>query len=368
MIDLGFFIFLSSGLFLGWSLGANDAANIFGTAVTSRMLRFRTAAILCAVFVIIGAVISGAGASHGLGKLGAVNALAGSFTVALSAAVTVYTMTKWGLPVSTTQAVVGGIIGWNLFSDSPTDMASLSQIAGTWVASPILGALFAWLIYLGLNVLIDYTKPHLLWQDHWTRLGLVLAGVFGAYSLGANNIGNVMGVFVDSSPLQEIQIGDLFALSGPQRLFLWGSIAIGAGVFFSRAVMMTIGKGIVPIGPLGGWVVVVSQALVLFIFSSVSLQQFVTGFGLPPIPLVPVSSSQAVVGAVCGIAFARGIKGLRQIRWWELGKIAVGWVSTPISAALICYVMLFIVQNVFEQQVFIAPSDSSAGLLPEITG
>ena len=86
MIDLGFFIFLSSGLFLGWSLGANDAANIFGTAVTSRMLRFRTAAILCAVFVIIGAVISGAGASHGLGKLGAVNALAGSFTVALSAA------------------------------------------------------------------------------------------------------------------------------------------------------------------------------------------------------------------------------------------------------------------------------------------
>jgi len=63
-----------------------------------------------------------------------------------------------------------------------------------------------------------------------------------------------------------------------------------------------------------------SQALVLFIFSSTSLQQFVIGLGLPPIPLVPVSSSQAVVGAVCGIALARGIKGLRQIRWWEVGK------------------------------------------------
>jgi len=81
----------------------------------------------------------------------------------------------------------------------------------------------------------------------------VLAGIFGAYSLGANNIGNVMGVFVDSSPLQEIQIGELFALSGPQRLYLWGGIAIGAGVFFSRPVMTTIGKDIVPIGPLGGW-------------------------------------------------------------------------------------------------------------------
>ena len=356
MIELSFFFFLSSGLFLGWSLGANDAANIFGTAVTSRMLRFRTAAIICAVFVVLGAVISGAGAAHGLGKLGAVNALAGSFTVALSAALTVYAMTKWGLPVSTTQAVVGGIVGWNLFSDSPTDLASLSQIAGTWIASPILGALFAWVIYLALIFLIEHVKPHMLWLDHWTRLGLVLAGVFGAYSLGANNIGNVMGVFVASSPLQEIQIGDLFALSGPQRLFLWGGVAIAVGVFFSLPVMVTVGKGIVPIGPLGGWVVVVSQSLVLFIFSSSSLQKFVTDLGLPPIPLVPVSSSQAVVGAVCGIALARGIKGLRQIRWWEVAKIAVGWISTPISAALICFVMLFIVQNVFEQKVFAVSS------------
>jgi PiT family inorganic phosphate transporter len=227
MIDLGFFIFLSSGLFLGWALGANDAATIFGTAVTNRMLRFRTAAILCALFVIIGAVISGAGASHGLGKLGVVNALAGTFTVALSAGLAVYTMTKWGLPVSTTQAVVGGIIGWNLFSDSPTDMASLSQIAATWVASPILGAVFAWLIYLGLNGLINLVKPHLLW------LGWVLAGVFGAYSLGANNIGNVMVVFLDSSPLQDFQIGELFALSGPQRLF-FGAVSLSVPGYFFR--------------------------------------------------------------------------------------------------------------------------------------
>jgi PiT family inorganic phosphate transporter len=165
-----------------------------------------------------------------------------------------------------------------------------------------------------------------------------------------------MGVFVASSPLQEIQIGDLFTLSGPQRLFLWGGVAIAVGVFFSLPVMVTVGKGIVPIGPLGGWVVVVSQSLVLFIFSSSSLQKFVTDLGLPPIPLVPVSSSQAVVGAVCGIALARGIKGLRQIRWWEVAKIAVGWISTPISAALICFVMLFIVQNVFEQKVFAVSS------------
>ena len=105
---------------------------------------------------------------------------------------------------------------------------TLFVIAGTWVASPILGAVFAWLIYLGLNDLINLTKPHLLW------LGLMLAGIFEAYSLGANNIGNVMGVFVDSSPLRDIQIGELFALSSPQRLFLWGRYRYWCrGIFFA---------------------------------------------------------------------------------------------------------------------------------------
>ena len=79
-------LFLSSGLFLGWSLGANDAANVFGTAVGTRMVKFRSAAIVCSIFIILGATISGAGAAHTLGRLGAVNALAGSFTVALAAA------------------------------------------------------------------------------------------------------------------------------------------------------------------------------------------------------------------------------------------------------------------------------------------
>ena len=60
-------------------------------------------------------MLSGAGAAHTLGKLGAINALPGSFMAALAAAITVYLMTKAGLPVSTSQAIVGAIIGWNLF-------------------------------------------------------------------------------------------------------------------------------------------------------------------------------------------------------------------------------------------------------------
>ena len=121
-------LFLSSGLFLGWSLGANDAANVFGSAVGSRMVRFKKAAIIPGIFGILGAVFQGAGASHTLGKLGAVDAIAGSFTVALAAALTVFWMTRLKVPVSTSQAIVGAIIGWNLYTGKVTNTTSLIKI------------------------------------------------------------------------------------------------------------------------------------------------------------------------------------------------------------------------------------------------
>lgn len=344
-------VFLSSGLFLGWSLGSNDAANIFGTAVGSRMIQFPTAAVVCAVFVVLGAVLGGAGAAHGLGKLGAVNALAGSFMVALSAALTVYSMTKLGLPVSTTQAVVGGIVGWNLFGGFLTDMNTLSKIVATWVACPILGAIFAAVLYKATVAVLRWARVHMIRLDALTRLGLLLAGAFGAYSLGANNIGNVMGVFVSSSPFESSQVAD-FTVTGIQKLFLLGGLAIAVGVFYSKPVMMTVGDSIMPVSPVGAWVVVMAQSLVLFIFSSDELLALWTGIGLPPYPLIPVSSSQAVIGAVIGVGLSHGWAGARQIKWKVLANIGSGWLSTPIIAAAISFFALFFLQNVFQQQVF----------------
>ena len=130
MIDPIILLFLSSGLFLGWALGANDAANVFGTAVGTRMVSWRNAAIICSIFVILGAVISGAGTSQTLGKLGAITALPGAFMTALSAGFSVFVMTKSGLPVSTSQAIVGAIIGWNFFSNQATDTTSNPSFNG----------------------------------------------------------------------------------------------------------------------------------------------------------------------------------------------------------------------------------------------
>lgn len=349
-MDIAAILFLTSGLFLGWSLGANDAANVFGTAVGTRMIRFGTAAALCSIFVVLGAVFGGAGAAHTLGRLGAVDALAGSFMAAFSAGLAVYLMTKCGLAVSTTQAIVGAIMGWNYFSETLTDGATLSKILITWAVCPLLAAGIAVALYSLTRFVLQRANLHLLRVDSYTRLGLILAGVFGSYSLGANNIGNVMGVFIPAAPFTAFSLFGLYTVTAVQQLFFLGAVAIGVGVItYSRRVMLTVGSGLAPLTPVAAWVVVMSHSLVLFLFASQGLENFLARNGLPTIPLVPVSSSQAVVGAIVGIGL---MQGGRNIRWRLLGGIGVGWMLTPLIAGVVCFVGLFFLQNVFSQQVY----------------
>jgi phosphate/sulfate permease len=70
--------------------------------------------------------------------------------------------------------------------------------------------------------------------------------------------------------------------------------------------------------------------------------------GLPAIPLVPVSSSQAIVGAILGVGL---LKQAREIKFNVIGGIATGWITTPILAGLISFFMLFFVSNVFNLEV-----------------
>lgn len=352
-------LFISSGLFLGWTLGANDAANVFGSAVGSRMVTFTRAAVIASLFVIIGAVAQGAGASDTLGRLGSVNAMGGAFTVALAAGLTVYFMTKAGLPVSTTQAIVGAIIGWSLFTKNAVDRNSLTQIVVTWISGPILGALFAFALYHIMKVLRRRIKVHLLRYEAYIRYGLIITGAFGAYSLGANNIANVMGVFVPSMQIDDASLLG-FSLTGAQQLFFLGGIAIAAGIItYSRKVIQTVGNNLLELSSEAALVVVLSQALVLFIFSSSSLSSFSQRLGLPPIPLVPVSSSQVIVGSILGVGI---YKGVRNINFRLLGHIASGWITTPVAAGVSSFFLLFFVRNLFGIDIghTVKPAPSSA--------
>lgn len=343
------FIYLISGLFLGWSLGANDTGNIFGAAVETRMLKFKKAALIASVFIFLGAVLEGSGPSGTLGRLGSVDALGGAFTVSLAAAAAIFVIVRLGIPVSTSQTIVGAIIGWNFFSGRITDFRSLLTIASSWVTAFVLSAAIAALLFYIFKAWINRSSMHLLEQDLFVRYSLIVVGAFGAYSLGANNIANVVGVFVPVTPFKDLNLAGLITLDGVQQLYILGALSIVLGIYtYSHKVMRTVGKDLFQLSPVTALVALMAEAIVLFLFASRGLYNLLLSLGLPTIPLVPVSSTQVIVGSVMGIALAKGGKNLR---YNILGRISLAWVTAPLLAFLFSFVALFIIQNVFEQTV-----------------
>ena len=342
-------VFLLSGIFLGWSLGANDGANIFGTAVGTRMVRFRTAAWVAAFFVVIGAVAGAHGTTRTLGRLGSIDAPAGAFVVALAAGLAVVLfLAKNSLPVSISQSIVGAIVGWNLFTGRPTDLLTLTTLLSSWIVSPALAGTVAALLFVGARAAIPRMKVHLLEVDAWMRAILIAVGAFAAFSLGQNAIANVMGVFVRVSPFPEAISFGRFRATSIEMLFFVGGLAIAAGIVtYSERVMVRLGAGLTSLSPLAALIVVFAASTSLFVFGSVSLQNFLRAHSLPGWPLVPISGSQAIVGAILGIALVRR----SGIRHRVLVNIAIGWVAAPLTALVFTVVGLFVFQNVFQLPV-----------------
>ncbi len=345
-----YLFFLSSGLFLGWSLGANDASNIFGTAVGTKMLRFRNAATIACIFLILGAVASGQNTAETLNNLGGVNTLAAAFTVSLSSALAVLMMLKSGISVSISQAIVGGIIGWNVYNNKPTNIDTLASICASWICCPIISGALAVLLYLCIKSILHHSKVHVLWQDMAVRVGMILTTALGGFALGANNMANVVGVFIDSNIFGPLKLGNVYTLNGTQVLFLLGAVAACIGIFtYSQKAIKTIGKNVLSCSPMVAWIVILSESLVLLLFSSEKLEHFLLSINLPPLPAVPVSSTQAVVGAIIGIGLVKGGKG---IKWSIVLKVVSGWIATPVIAFVLSFISLFFMENVFKQTVF----------------
>ena len=138
-------------------------------------------------------------------------------------------------------------------------------------------------------------------------------------------------------------------LSGAQQLFFIGAVAISVGIFtYSKQVIETVGNDLMPLSAETAMVVVLAQSIVLFIFSSKELSDAIAWLGLGHIPQVPISSTQVVIGAIVGIGL---LKGGHSIKFNVLGNIMLGWIATPLLAGITSFVLLFFVNNIFNQPV-----------------
>ena len=236
--------------------------------------------------------------------------LATAIISTLAAAVTVNVMSRLGLPVSTSQAIIGSIIGLSFLNRTPVNYAKLVKVFICWILTPIGSVLFAFILYKLLAVIWQRRTKNLITFNSTVKLLSVLIGCYAAYGLGANNVANVMGTFVGAN------------LISPFWATVMGGASICIGVLtYSRNVMYTVGKKLTPLDPFSALVVVLAEAVTLHIFAMVG---------------VPVSSSQAVVGAVVGVGL---VKGTGVINRTALVMILVGWVLALIGSAAVAYVM-----------------------------
>lgn len=295
---------LLGGVFMGWSLGSNDASNCFGSAVASRMVRFWTAAVLCASFVLIGALLEGRAGIETLAGLTPID-LDQAVVITIAAAVTVTLMTVFGLPVSTSQAAVGAILGIG-FLNQEVNLAGLGKVVVCWFGTPIGAVAVCAVLYKLFAYVYNRLPVSVIRADILLRAALIVAGSYASYTLGANNVANTTAVFVGAGMLTVFQAA------------LIGGLSIGSGVLtYSRKVMETVGSKLVRLDPFSALMVILAEGLTVHFFTVVG---------------VPVSTSQAVVGAVLGVGLVRGANTIKRK---TLYGIFTGWFLTPPVACFI---------------------------------
>jgi PiT family inorganic phosphate transporter len=189
----------------------------------------------------------------------------------------------------------------------------LGTWACCWVLNPVGSGIVAFICIKFVGPLIYRFVKNIELLNLIYKIGLVVFGCYGAYSLGANNVVVTTGPFYQAGFFGNPALHRAAVIAaGVGGL----SIAVGA-ITYSRKVMMTVGKGITALDPFSALVAVLAHSLAMHFFTQLS---------------VPVSSSQAIVGAVAGVGLS---KGSRTLNAKMLGSIGCAWILTPIVAALL---------------------------------
>ncbi len=357
------YLLLAAGLFMGWSLGTNDAANAFGTAVATRVVKYRTAIIIIAVMVLCGAFLFGDNNIDKLSSIATNNDVVASesdveaaieagtladlrlksalkaFIVFACAAVTVFGMSYLKFPVSANQSITGAVIGWGIchadYSDPEVLSGNLSEMlefASTWLINPIGAAIISFVLVFIVKKFIEKRLTSMTHYDLVVKLGYLAAGAFSAFSIGQNSSASVTAFYYDATGLgANLIYGNDGFFTGARIAAILGGLAIAVGVLtFSKRVMMTVGGEIAEISQVDGFVVIIASALTVVLMGKL--------MG------IPVSTSQSVVGAVIGAGLVNGAK---KVHFGVFKKIAIAWVSSPTIAGLLTYLVALATKSYF---------------------
>lgn len=407
--NYGFLLIMTAaivGFFMAWGIGANDVANAMGTSVGSKALTIKQAILIAMVFEFAGAYLAGGEVTSTIRKgiidsapfipnpeylvLGMISAL---FAAAIWLAVASYL----GWPVSTTHSIVGAIVGFAAFGVGmdAVNWGKVGGIVGSWIITPMLSGIIAYLIFISAQKLIFNTDEPLKNAKKYVPFYMFLAGFVMALVTIKKGLKHVvksgdLSISTSEAYIYAILIGILIALVGNYFIkkikidpnadkemhfnnvekifavlmvvtaccmaFAHGSNDVANAIGPLAAVVSIVSNDgqILPkaalawwILPLGAFGIVAGLALfghrvIKTIGNGITHLTPSRGFAAELAAAstviiasgtgLPISTTQTLVGAVLGVGMARGIAAL------DLGvvrNIVVSWVITlPIGAAL----------------------------------
>jgi phosphate/sulfate permease len=302
--------------------GFHDAANAIATTVSTKALTPRVALAMAAVANVIGALVSTkVAATIGGGIIDAPNGRDGMVLVlsALLGAIT-WNLGTWyfGLPSSSSHALIGGLVGSALAGAHTVKWSGVvDKVVIPMVVSPVIGFGLAYLLMIGL--LWAFRRANATKANRGFRYAQIVSAATMAFGHGSQDAQKTMGVIA----LTLVVSGHLDPNAGiPLWVILAAAAAISAGTYSGGwRIMRTLGRGIIALTPVSGFA---AQAVA----SSVMLTT--SHFGLP------VSTTHIITTSVMGVGSVRRFSA---VRWGVAGNIVFAWVLTIPAAALVAAVL-----------------------------
>jgi PiT family inorganic phosphate transporter len=402
------------GVYMTWGIGANDVANAMGTSVGSGAISIKQAILIAAIFEFAGAFIAGGNVTATIRK-GIIDPAAvvnspeilvyGMLAALLAAAIWLMIATTRGWPVSTTHSIVGAIIGFAVAGIGVDSVAwgKVSQIAASWVVSPLIGGIIAFILMLSIRRLILDTEHPFESAKRWgpayvflvgftislvtlfkglshlnidlsVNMSFVVAGLFG---LGLAFVGWLMirRVVVDPGADKDFHYASVEKVFIPMMLFTacamafaHGSNDVANGIGPMAAVVSIVQSGgeVAQKASLPLWILVLGGTGIVVGLATMGYRVMQTiGTNITELTPsrgycatlaaaatvvlasrtgLPVSTTHIAVGAVIGVGLARGI-GAIDMR--VIGGIVVSWVVTLPAGGILAALFFFTLKGVF---------------------
>jgi PiT family inorganic phosphate transporter len=324
--NLGIIVVIITAMGFNYTNGFHDAANAIATSVSTRALTPRVALAMAAVFNLLGSFL-GAKVAKTVGS-GIIELPEGKSSLvvvfaALVGAIT-WNLLTWyfGLPSSSSHALIGGLVGSALAAGTTVLWHGVvDKVLIPMVLSPFVGLVLGYLVMVAILWLFRKASPSRVTRGF--RAGQSVSAAAMSLGHGMQDAAKTMGVVVLALTVGGYHTGD----SIPLWVYFLTAATLAAGTYAGGwRIMRTLGRRIIELDPPHGFAAESTASSVLFVAA--------IGYG------VPISTTHTITSAIMGVG---ATKRLSAVRWGVAGNIVTAWIFTMPGAGLVAAVGYLVV-------------------------